>query len=54
MRLVGAMLLAEFAERSLEGKPIPEALQAIQHHLAICAECQEEYEALLTALTEAE
>ena len=42
--------LAEFAERSLEGKSIPEGLQAIEHHLAICAECEEEYQTLLTAL----
>ena len=44
--------LAEFAERSLQGKSIPESLQAIEHHLAICAECQVEYQALLTALKE--
>ena len=44
--------LAEFAERSLQGKSIPESLQAIEHHLAICAECQEEYQALFAALRE--
>ncbi len=42
--------VAEFAEHSLAGKSIPEGLIAVEHHLAICAECQEEYEALLTAL----
>jgi len=42
--------VAEFAEHALNGKSIPEGLQAVEHHLANCAECQEEYEALLTAL----
>ena len=42
--------LAEFAERALEGKSIPDGLQAVQHHLEICSECEEEYQALLSAL----
>jgi hypothetical protein len=42
--------LSEFAELFLEGKSVPEGLEAIEHHLAICAECDEEYQALLTAL----
>ena len=42
--------LAEFAEHSLAGKSVPEGLHAVEHHLTICAECQEEYEALLIAL----
>jgi uncharacterized protein with PIN domain len=42
--------LAEFAERSLAGKSIPDSLRAVEHHLAICAECREEYQALLAAL----
>jgi len=42
--------LAEFAETHLEGRSAPEGLEAIEHHLAICAECHEEYQALLTAL----
>ena len=46
--------LAEFAEHSLQGKSVPEGLQAIEHHLAICAECQEEYQALHTALKDEE
>ena len=46
--------LAEFAERALAGKSITESLQAIEHHLAICAECQEEYQVLLAALTDGE
>jgi hypothetical protein len=42
--------LAEFAERSLAGKSIPESLRAIEHHLSLCGECRQEYEALLAAL----
>ena len=42
--------LAVFAESSLAGKSIPEMLQAIEHHLTVCEECKEEYQALLTAL----
>jgi uncharacterized protein with PIN domain len=42
--------LAEFAERSLSGKSISDGLRAVEHHLSICAECREEYEALLAAL----
>ena len=42
--------LAEFAERSLEGKSIDDCFKAVEHHLAICPECQEEYETLLAAL----
>jgi predicted anti-sigma-YlaC factor YlaD len=38
----------------LEGKSIPDSLQAVEHHLGNCGECQEEYEALLTALKAAE
>jgi uncharacterized protein with PIN domain len=42
--------LATFAESELEGKSVPERLEAIEHHLALCGECREEYEALLAAL----
>ncbi|MBI4964500.1 MAG: hypothetical protein HY913_14575 [Desulfomonile tiedjei] len=42
--------MAEFAECELTSKPIPDSLEAVQHHLNICGECDEEYEALLTAL----
>jgi len=37
----------------LEGKSIPESLQAIEHHLTICVECQEEYQALFAAIKDA-
>ena len=43
-------LVAEFAERELAGRSVPAGLEAVAHHLSICAECCEEYEALLQAL----
>jgi hypothetical protein len=43
-------LVAEFAERRLEGKSIGESLRALEHHLSICGECRDEYEALERAL----
>ncbi len=43
-------LVAEFAERELAGRTIPAGLEAVAHHLSICAECREEFEALLQAL----
>lgn len=42
--------VAEFAEETLAGRPIPEGLEAVQHHLTLCSECREEYEALRRAL----
>lgn len=43
-------LVAEFAEQELAGKPIPDGLDTVRQHLAICADCREEYEALQRAL----
>lgn len=43
-------LVSEFAEQALAGKSIPDGLKAVEHHLSICAECREEYEALQEAL----
>jgi hypothetical protein len=43
-------LVGEFAERELAGRSVPDGLEAVAHHLSICAECCEEYEALLEAL----
>jgi hypothetical protein len=43
-------LVAEFAEQELAGRSIPAGLEAVAHHLSICAECREEFEALLQAL----
>lgn len=42
--------VAEFAENHLEGRPVPLALRAVEHHLKLCAECREEYEALRKAI----
>ena len=42
--------MAEFAERELANKPIPDQLEAVHHHLTLCGECAEEYESLLLAL----
>ena len=43
-------LAAEFAERELAGRTPNDALEAVQHHLDLCFECREEYEALLRLL----
>ena len=43
-------LVAEFAERELAGRSVPAGLEAVAHHLSICVECREEFEALLQAL----
>jgi len=43
-------VVAEFAEQQRAGKSISEGLQAVEHHLSICDECREEYEALLKTL----
>jgi hypothetical protein len=43
-------LVAEFAEQELAARSIPAGLDAVAHHLSICAECREEFEALLEAL----
>ena len=42
--------VAEFAECTLAGKAIPEALEAVEHPLSLCPECHEEYEVLLEVL----
>ncbi len=43
--------VAEFAECELTGKQVPEALEAVRHHLALCVECKEEYDELLNVLS---
>lgn len=42
--------VAEFAECELTGKQVPEALEAVRHHLTVCSECKEEYDQLLKVL----
>ena len=44
--------VAEFADRELSGKSVSGALEAVAHHLSICVECREEYDALRRALKE--
>lgn len=45
-----AQQLSEFAENNLEGRSVPEGLQAVEHHLEICDECREEFQALMKVL----
>jgi len=47
-------LVAEFAEQQLAGRSVSESLRAVEEHLALCAECRDEYEALQRALERAE
>ena len=43
--------VAHFAESELSGKTPAEAKTLVKQHLEICADCREEYEALLAALS---
>ena len=36
----------ELAEKQLAGLPVDEALALVQHHLSLCPECNEEFQAL--------
>lgn len=42
--------MAEFAENVIDGQSIPDNLRAIEHHLALCGDCREEFEVLIKAL----
>lgn len=42
--------IAEFADAQLTGKPLPDALVAVQTHLEQCPCCADEYRALLDGL----
>ncbi|MFU8826616.1 MAG: hypothetical protein ACNA70_03910 [Brevefilum sp.] len=42
--------LAEFAERSQQGKDITQMMPLVEKHLHMCPDCLEEYEALMTVL----
>ena len=42
--------MSAFAEVQLAGKPVPDAQRAIEQHLAMCPECEDEYRTLLDAL----
>ena len=43
-------LVAEFAEQQMAGKSVGESLRAVEQHLSICAECEEEFKALRRTL----
>ena len=43
-------LLDEFVELKLRGEDVDELMPLVKHHLDMCRDCFEEYEALLTAL----
>ncbi len=42
--------VGEFAECQLGGKPLAEVLASVEHHLGLCPECREEFEALMKIL----
>ncbi len=39
-----------YAEAVACGRPTPEGSELVEHHLALCVECREEFEALIAAL----
>jgi hypothetical protein len=39
-------LLDEFTEMALRGEDVADLMPMVQHHLGMCPECREEYEAL--------
>ena len=42
--------VAEFAEMQLAGKPVTDAMRAVEQHLKHCLCCADEYSALLDGL----
>jgi hypothetical protein len=42
--------VGEYAERQLAGQPLDEVIASVEHHLALCPECREEYLALMKIL----
>ena len=44
--------LAEWSERVLNGESLSDANDAVQHHLSICPECDEEFRVLMEVLKE--
>lgn len=43
-------LLDEYAERAHRGENVAQLMPLVAHHLMMCPECQEEYEALMRIL----
>lgn len=46
--------LDRYAELVRDGEPVEELMPHVEDHLERCADCREEYEALLTAIREIE
>jgi hypothetical protein len=42
--------VGEFAECQLANQPLAEVIARVEHHLALCPECREEFEALMKIL----
>lgn len=42
--------VGEYVEKAGPDAALPSGLEAVKDHLAVCGECQEEYDALLRAL----
>ena len=42
--------VGEFAECQLANRPVAEIIANVEHHLALCPECREEFEALMKIL----
>lgn len=43
-------LMDQFAEMVMRGEDVAHLMPLVQHHLDMCADCREEYEALLRIL----
>jgi len=43
-------LVDEYAEASLRGEDVDKLMSLLRHHLDMCQECEEEYEALIQVL----
>jgi len=46
--------LDQFVEMELKGKDAAQALPLIKRHMELCSGCSEEYQALITALSQME
>jgi predicted anti-sigma-YlaC factor YlaD len=46
--------VSELVEREATGLPLDDVLGRVEHHLGMCPECREEYEALLKVLRASE
>lgn len=45
-------LVSTYAENTLSGRPVNDALRLVEQHLELCQECREEYEVLRNALND--